>query len=237
MRQLPPTNGEGDPTRDDPIRKQLEELNAIFRQYSALVSQQIQSQEKNSFTIESLLKSQTDSQKENTSRIEALLNRPASTQSQAIADVARVDPRNIQEVAASQLAIVNSYYESGLGQSQRSFRWSLIWSGVGFCFFLAAVGFILLQKPTEIAIISAIGGAIIEILASTHLIIYRRATDQLALFRSSLESTQWILLANSMCEKLEGEASQKTRADIISRIVDSAVKHSPIPLPQKEKTR
>ena len=50
---------------------------------------------------------------------------------QAIQEVAKANPSNIQEVAASQLAIINSYYESGLQQSQQSFKWALIWGGIG----------------------------------------------------------------------------------------------------------
>jgi hypothetical protein len=36
---------------------------------------------------------------------------------QAVEEVAKADPKNIQEVAASQLSIINSYYQSGLQQS------------------------------------------------------------------------------------------------------------------------
>ena len=40
--------------------------------------------------------------------------------------VAKANPANIQEVAASQLAISNRYYESALQQSQRSFQSALV---------------------------------------------------------------------------------------------------------------
>src|SRR5262245_63879613 len=43
---------------------------------------------------------------------------------QAVQEVAKANPSNIQEVAASQLAIINSYYQSGLHQSQQSFKCS-----------------------------------------------------------------------------------------------------------------
>lgn len=51
-----------------------------------------------------------------------------------VEQVAGANPKNIQEVAASQLAIINSYYLNGLEQSQQSFRWSLIWGGIGLVF-------------------------------------------------------------------------------------------------------
>jgi hypothetical protein len=141
---------------------------------------------------------------------------------QAVQSVAKANPDNIQEVAASQLSIINSYYQSGLEQSQRSFQWSLIWGSIGLVFFIAAVTFLLIRQPTEVAFASGIGGAIVEVIAGTYLYLYKHASDQLAAFRTSLETTQRLLLANSMCEMLEGEIKQKTRADLISLMVQSA---------------
>src|SRR6266702_3813736 len=129
----------------------------------------------------------------------------------------------VQEVAASQLSIINSYYESGLQQSQQSFLWSLRWGGIGLAFLIAAIGFLLFRQPTEVAIASGIGGAFLELFAGTYLYLYKHASDQLAAFRAGLESTQRLLLANSMCERLEGEVEQKTRAELIRLMVDSAV--------------
>jgi hypothetical protein len=142
---------------------------------------------------------------------------------QAVQEVAKADPNNIQEVAASQLSIINSYYQSGLEQSQQSFRWSLIWGGIGLVFLIAAVSFLLIREPTEVALASGIGGAIVEVFAGTYLYLYKHASDQLAAFRASLESTQRLLLANSMCEKLEGEVEQTMRSELIRLMVQSAV--------------
>jgi hypothetical protein len=153
---------------------------------------------------------------------------------QAIQEVAKADPNNIQEVAASQLSIINSYYQSGLQQSQQSFKWSLIWGGIGLGFLIAAISFLLLRQPTEVAIASGIGGAFVELFAGTYLYLYKHASDQLAAFRISLESTQRLLLANSMCEKLEGEVEQTTRAELIHLMVNSAVQLATGSLGKKE---
>lgn len=142
---------------------------------------------------------------------------------QAVRQVAKADPNNIQEVAASQLAIINSYYQSGLQQSQRSFFWSLVWGGVGLAFLIAAVIILLFRQPTEVAWSSGIAAAFMEVFAGTYLYLYKHASDQLAAFRVSLESTQRLLLANSMCEKLEGDVEQQTRAELIRLMVNSAV--------------
>ncbi len=142
---------------------------------------------------------------------------------QAVRQVAKADPNNIQEVAASQLAIINSYYQSGLQQSQRSFFWSLVWGGVGLAFLIAAVMILLFRQPTEVAWSSGVAAAFMEVFAGTYLYLYKHASDQLAAFRVSLESTQRLLLANSMCEKLEGDVEQQTRAELIRLMVNSAV--------------
>jgi hypothetical protein len=140
-----------------------------------------------------------------------------------VKELAEVNPRNIQEVAASQLAIVNSYYESGLQQSQQSFRWSLIWGGIGFGFLIVAVTMLLFQQPTSSAVVSGIAGAVVEGFAGIYLYLYKHASDQLAQFRRSLDNTQWLLLANSMCEQLEGEAKQTARTELIKQAGAAAV--------------
>jgi hypothetical protein len=141
--------------------------------------------------------------------------------SAAVGEVARADVGNIQEVAASQLSIVNSYYQGGLLQSQQSFRWSLIWGGIGLAFLIVTVGVLLFRQPTEVAVASGIAGAFVEVFAGTYLYLYKHASDQLAGFRVSLESTQRLLLANSMCEGLEGEARETARAKLIERMSNS----------------
>jgi hypothetical protein len=140
---------------------------------------------------------------------------------QATDRLAKADPGNIQEVVSSQVEIINAYYQSGLQQSQQSFRWSLIWGGIGLVFLMAAVGFVLFRQPTNIAVFSGIGGAIGEAIAATYLYIYRHASDQLASFQVSLESNQRILTANSLCENMPDDLKQKTRAELVQKIAAS----------------
>jgi hypothetical protein len=154
---------------------------------------------------------------------------------QAIFQVATANPANIQEVAASQLSIINSYYQNALQQSQQSFRWSLVWGGVGLVFLMASVSFLLLRQPTDVALASGIGGAIVEAFAATYLYLYKHASDQLAAFRASLEGTQHLLLANSMCERLEGDVEQNARSDLIRVMVSAAVSSSSKAYPETKK--
>ena len=140
----------------------------------------------------------------------------------AVERVAEANPKNIQEVAAAQVEIINSYYLNGLEQSKKSFFWSLIWGGIGSGFLLVAVSVLLFRQPTEIAYASGIGGVLVEMFAGTYLYLYKHASDQLALYRLALENMQKLLLANSMCEGLDTEAKQSARLDLIHLVVTSA---------------
>ena len=136
--------------------------------------------------------------------------------------VAEANPKNIQEVAAAQVEIINSYYLNGLEQSKKSFFWSLIWGGIGSGFLLVAVSVLLFRQPTEIAYASGIGGILVEMFAGTYLYLYKHASDQLSLYRLALENMQKLLLANSRCEGLDTEAKQNARLDLIHLVVTSA---------------
>ena len=143
-------------------------------------------------------------------------------QEEAITQVAEADPSDIQAIAAATQALISSYYQSGLHQSQRSFRWSLIWGGIGLAFLILVLLVLLLGQPTQIAVASGICAVLIEAFAAIFLYLYKHASDQLAAFRVGLEDTQRLLLANSMCEKLHGEQEQASRAEIIRLVVTSA---------------
>ncbi|MBO0794051.1 MAG: helix-turn-helix domain-containing protein [Ktedonobacteraceae bacterium] len=93
----------------------------------------------------------------------------AQTLQNAVERVAEANPKNIQEVAAAQAEIINSYYLNGLEQSKKSFFWSLIWGGIGSGFLLVAVSVLLFRQPTEIAYASGIGGVLVEMFAGTYL--------------------------------------------------------------------
>src|SRR5260370_6887169 len=137
-----------------------------------------------------------------------------------IEDVAKANPANIQQVAASQLAIVNSYYESVLMQAQQSFAWALRAAGVGLLFFIAAVSFLLFKQTENVSVISLISGALIEIISAINFYLYSRASSQLPSFHTYLDTTQRFILANSVCENLSGEIKQATRAELVRAIAD-----------------
>jgi len=142
----------------------------------------------------------------------------ATVDSQAIESVAAADPTNVQEVAASQLAISNDYYQNVLHQARQSFRAAIVAGAVGLAFFLAAVAFVLARNDNDAAVISAISGAIVQAIAGLNFWLYGRTAQQLDTFHVRLEQTQRFLIANSLCESLTDEHRDGARVDLISMI-------------------
>jgi hypothetical protein len=147
---------------------------------------------------------------------------PALNIEQAVDRLTTADQGDALQVAASQIVLLSNFYGLALDQARRSFRWALVASIVGLLFFLGAVAFVLQEKGSNAAIVSVISGAIVELLAGVNFYLYAKTTGQLSLFHARLDVTQRFLLANSLCESLEGEIKQKTRSDLIARLTIGA---------------
>ncbi len=131
----------------------------------------------------------------------------------------QADPKNVQEIAASQIALLSNYHREVLDQAKKSFLWALLATGIGLIFFLSAIGFVIYRQATQVAIISAIGGVLIEFIAGINFYLYGKTASQMAEFQFRLDVTQRFLLANSMCESLAEEYKHKTRSELIKKIV------------------
>jgi len=103
---------------------------------------------------------------------------------------AKVD--NIQEITASQIDILNKYYEIALFQSQRSFRLAWISAVVGLIFFIFAAGFLLIQLPQSLALVTSLGGALSGFISGINFVLYNKSTLQLNGFHDKLFLTQKI---------------------------------------------
>jgi hypothetical protein len=150
----------------------------------------------------------------------------AVTSGDVVGDVvfrlSQTDPSKVQEVAASQVELLTIYHNVVLDQARRSFRWALIAAMIGLGFFLAAVAFLLLQQPQNLATVSLISGALIEIISGINFYLYGKTSAQLAEFQTRLDQTQRFLLANSVCEGLEGDYKQQTRAQLVGEIASAS---------------
>jgi hypothetical protein len=137
--------------------------------------------------------------------------------------VASLDPAKIQEVAASQLVIIDGYYKSVLQHAQQLFRWALIAAGVGLLFFLAAVSLPVFRQPANVSIISLLCGGVVEGIAALNFLLYRRTLGELEKFHARLDRTQQYLLANSICEKLDEKLGQTAKAELVRAIMETLV--------------
>jgi hypothetical protein len=84
-------------------------------------------------------------------------------------------------------------------------------------FFAGAVVFALLSTVTA-ASVPLIAGAIVEVISGVMFYLYGKTSSQLSAFHTSLEVLQRYLLANSICENLDGEARNTARAALIQEI-------------------
>lgn len=138
--------------------------------------------------------------------------------SQFVSQMSETKANDVQAVAASQIGLLVGYHEIVLAQSRRSFAWALIGAGAGLGFFLVAVAFALWAGDVAKALIPAISGAVVEVVAGVVFYLYGRTTSQLGDFHGRLEMLQRYLLANSICETLQGEAKEKARSELIRQI-------------------
>jgi hypothetical protein len=135
--------------------------------------------------------------------------------------LSHANPDNVQEIAASQIQLLNNYYDLVLDQAKRSFKWALIAAGVGFVFLIASLGFILLQQRQMVAIMSLISGSLVEVISAINFYLYGRTSSQLSKFHTRLDMTQRHLLANSICECLEGDYKNQARSYLIKMMASS----------------
>lgn len=136
----------------------------------------------------------------------------------SLTQLSKTDPKNIQLIVARQLEILSLYYQDALEQSHKSFVLACAGSCIGLIFFMFSTSFALVQGLNLNSIIPLICGAIIQILSGIVFYLYIKTSNQLNLFRSSLEQTQAYLLANSLCEALAGEEKNKARLALVREI-------------------
>lgn len=137
-------------------------------------------------------------------------------------ELSNADVANVQKIVASQLDIMRVYHSLVQEQAKKSFFWALIAAAIGLIFFVGAVSFVLVVRIENAAVVSMISGALVEFISGINFYLYATTSSQLAEFHSRLDITQRFLLANSICESLEGDVKQQTRAKLVETISDVA---------------
>ena len=152
-----------------------------------------------------------------------------STFSPALEEVSKADPENIQQVGAAQLSLSTSYYQNVLDQARRSFMAAIISAAVGLAFFIAAVSILLIRNDVRAGTVSAISGAVVELISGLNFWLYGRTAYQMNFFHIRLEQTQKYLLANSLATKLSGDNRDAALMDLIRQVSSSPVFNADLP--------
>ncbi len=134
--------------------------------------------------------------------------------------IARADPGDVQEIAASQLQLLIGYHKIALAQSRRWFFWALVAAGTGLIFFVIAALYGMATGNVAAALVPVIAGIVVEAVACLLFYSHGRTTAESRHFRDTLEAVQRHLLANSICEGLSGDRKEQTRADLARKIAN-----------------
>jgi hypothetical protein len=119
------------------------------------------------------------------------------------------------------MAEIKAYYTLSKTQAKDSFRLSVWMCILGFILLVAAVVLpFLTSGKYEVSIITAIGGAIVEIIAGTSLFVYKNSLLQLNHYYESLHDNEKFLSTVNLVRKL----SQEKQDDMYIEIIRSCIK-------------
>ena len=149
--------------------------------------------------------------------------------------LSKAETGNVQEIAAAQMEILSNYYSVGIEQSNRSFKSASIAAGAGLIFFIVVIAYSMWKPQDNIVSIAALGTALSGFISGICFYLYNKSTSQLSGFHEKLYMMQRYLLANSMCEGLNGKDKDETRSAIIKQLANVPMpQHDPIPTPETQ---
>jgi hypothetical protein len=134
--------------------------------------------------------------------------------------LAKADPKDIQEVAASQLQLMMGNYKIVLSQSRRCFFWALVTAGIGLFLFVVAAVYSIATGKAGAATVLVLSGTVIEGIAGLLFRLSGRAEADSRDFWTELATIRRHLLANSISENLSGDMREQIRADLARNIAD-----------------
>ena len=134
--------------------------------------------------------------------------------------IAKADPKDSQEIAASQLQLMTGNYKIALSQSRRCFFWALVTAGIGLPFFVVAAVYSIATGNAGSAIVLVLSGAVIEGIASILFRLSGHVAAEARDFHANVEKIHRHLLANSISESLSGEMREELRGDLVRTIAN-----------------
>lgn len=127
---------------------------------------------------------------------------------------------------------IKTYYTWSQQQAKESFSFARIMSIAGFLMIVVSVVLIsVFGKTLEIAIISAVGGVITELLAATVMIVYRNSMKQLNHYHQALHEDERFLSSINLIDKF---INQKMRDEMLKKIIESEIEMNLAGINQKK---
>jgi hypothetical protein len=152
---------------------------------------------------------------------------PSANWYRAFNTLQSADPSDVQKIAASQIEMLRGFYTEVIDQSKQSFRLALHGSLLGLSFFIVAIAVLLLRAPqsSEVAVISALAGGIVQVFSGMLFAMFRSARQQLSRYHERLDLTQRYLLANSICASMPDPTQTEVRAELVRTIANCEPEH------------
>lgn len=143
---------------------------------------------------------------------------PPDRTDEALASLSSAEPADIQTIAASQINLLTGHYEMILRQAEKTFKAAKFALIAGALLFTLAVVFMMTGKNQAIIILGFVGAALVELISGVNFYFYWKTVSQLKGFHFRCDRIQSYLLANSVCERLDGEAQTASRQELIRKI-------------------
>jgi hypothetical protein len=141
--------------------------------------------------------------------------------------VLNANPQKLQEVAASQLELLNRYRKNVLEQAQESFFWALIAALAGILLLFATIIIFLVTRSLNVSIISGIGSIVVETVSGLIFFLRTQSLKQLEIFSESLVKVNYYMLANSLCESISNSQLQDaTRVEVVRGMIFNATSYA-----------
>lgn len=126
--------------------------------------------------------------------------------------------KDILELMLSNMKDLREFYEISRRQAKNAFFLSVLMCVIGAVLLLISITALLfLQKYSETLAIGALGGTIVEVIAGTSLIVYKKSLNQFNHYYRSLHENERFLSILNLTTKL----SKEKQDDIYIKIIES----------------
>lgn len=133
-------------------------------------------------------------------------------------DDRKCEKQNILELMLTNMKDLREYYELSRKQAKNAFFLAVTLCLIGaILLVVAVVSFLILPQHTYTLTFGAIGGTVVEFIAGTSLLIYKRTLKQLNHYYRSLHENERFLLILNLATKL----SENKQEEVYMKIIES----------------